>query len=390
MTMFQISQLAKKNSQEAETAILKFVREQFPDLGAIKITINFSKVSLNSVNGTIETLAKKYFFKFHAEENEEKNLVSNEYYNAEVLAKAGFPIVLPLYQTTKPGLQFVIYPFLGYPTAFEKFEEQDEQGRDDVLMNAEREYLTTVNNIFGKTLKMYDTADIGNANLNQLFYNRLVSTDGAPARLDLYYTGKLEALADIKWIINGVQYKQTLNEIIAVAKDLLNPRKEKQIACVVGHGDDHNGNKWFIDGKFVLFDPAFAGIQPALLSFVKATFHNTLAHPFWLYDPKRLEDKLKLSSEIKNNTITITHNWKTEDRAPLRMEVLRMAEGIVWKPLIKKMKDNNQLPPYWQDYIRKALFCSPFLALNLTNPQRYSPDQSLLALSKCIELGSTI
>ena len=302
--MFRISQLAKTDPVKAGEAILKFVREQFPDLGATAVIINSSKVSLNSVNGAIETPAKKYFFKFHAEENEEKNLKGSEYYNVEVLAKAGFPIITPLYQTTKPGLQFVIYPFLEYPTAFEKFEEQDARGRDDALMNAEREYLTTVSGILRKTLKTCDTAEIGNASLNQLFYNRLVSTDGAPPRLDLYYNGTLGALADMKWVINGVEYKQSLNEIIAAAKDLLNPRKEKQVAGVIGHGDDHNGNKWFIDGTFVLFDPAFAGIQPALLSFVKATFHNTLAHPFWLYEPKQLQGKLKISSEIKNTTIT--------------------------------------------------------------------------------------
>ena len=368
--------------------ILKFVQEQFPGLGAISIGVNSSKVSLNSVNGIIEAPSKTYFFKFHAEENEEKNLENTEYYNAEVLNKAGFPIILPLFTTNKPGFQFVIYPYLDYPTAFELFEQQDEQGRNEALMNAEREYLATVSSIYAKTLKTIDTEQLVGTSLNQLFYNRLISTDGAPARLDLYYTGKLGALADMKWTINGVAYMQSLNEIIAAAKDLLNPRKEKQAASVIGHGDDHNGNKWFIDNKFVLFDPAFAGRQPALLSFIKATFHNTLAHPSWLYDPKRLESKLKLSVETKDGTIGITHNWDMEKIAPLRMEILQMQKELVWRPLIKKMKENGQLPPYWKDYVRKALFCCPFLVLNLIDPKRYSPEQSLLALSKALELGS--
>ena len=77
-----------------------------------------SVLSLNSVNGRIESGKKKYFFKFHAEEGDVDTLKNSEYYNAELLAKNGWPMVMPVFTSTKPGMQFVVYDYINAPTAF--------------------------------------------------------------------------------------------------------------------------------------------------------------------------------------------------------------------------------------------------------------------------------
>ena len=68
---------------------------------------------------------KKYFFKFHAEENETESLEKTEYYNAKILAEFGWPAVQPVFTSHKPGLQFVIYEYIDAPTAFDAYEEQE-------------------------------------------------------------------------------------------------------------------------------------------------------------------------------------------------------------------------------------------------------------------------
>ena len=101
---------------------LKFVQVIFPELPIVEVEINQSKVSLNSVNGTLtDIIGKKYFFKFHAEEGETKTV--SEYYQGQILAGAGLPLIQPLYQKTTPGEQFLIYENITAPTAFDLCEQ---------------------------------------------------------------------------------------------------------------------------------------------------------------------------------------------------------------------------------------------------------------------------
>lgn len=399
LLVFEISQLAKRDPMKAETALLELVRKNFTQVSAQSIKINDSKLSLNSVNGIIIGGQEKFFFKFHTEENEQvaKNL---EYYNAELLKQQGLPMIMPLYAKTEPGSQFLVYPYISYPTAFEEYEKEElkflENGIYDKislqkLLKAEKELLGRIRKSYFSSLALRPSREIKDAAINQLFYNRLVGRDGLKPRLGLYYRGKkaFDELANLRWVINGIEYQETLNEIIGKAKELLNPVKMEGIPTVIGHGDDHNGNKFFTGGSFVFFDPAFAGRQPALLSFVKATAHNVFLHPFWLYESKRLDGLLKINIERKNKTIIVKHNWDLEQRSSLRLEILELYAKELWKPLLQELKQRGWLPPNWKEYIRKALFCCPFLVTNLIDAKKYNPEQSLLALSMCVMLGSS-
>ena len=91
---------------------------------------------------------------------------------------------------------------------------------------------------------------------------------------------------------------------------------------------------------------------------------------------------------IDDEAVTVDYNWSIEKLSPLRLQILDIYKREVWKPLIQELADRKLLPPYWKDYIRAALFCCPFLVMDLIDGSKYSPAQTVLALSKCVELGS--
>lgn len=375
MNLQQLTQLAKTDRVAAEAGVLQFVQQIFPNLRIQTVHINQSAVSLNSVNGFLTAPQQEYFFKFHAEENEQVTV--NEYYNTQELVKVGLPVVEPLFQSTTPGSQFLIYPKITAPTGFELFSEPEK------FFPAERQLLQQVQQVYLNTLELTPAKQVSEAPIYQLFYHRLV---GKQPRVELYYLSNpwFQKIMDKTWVINGKAYPITFNQIIAEAKRLLDPLHYTERPTVIGHGDDHNGNKFYMDGQFKFFDPAFAGRQPALLSFIKATAHNTFVHPDWLYTPERLTDNgLELNWEIRNDQVVVNHNWEmTADRK----KELQLQEELIWKPLITELRNRNWLPDDWQEYLRAALFCCPFLVYNLLDPKRYSETASLLALSKCMEL----
>lgn len=405
--LFAISQLAKTDTAAAEKQLFTFVKKSFPELALKSIHIKKSEVSLNSVHGFLHTFDHEYFFKFHTEENETKTLGKNEYYQSKELTAAGLPLINPLWQKTEPGNQFLIYEKIEAPTAFELFREleiryfpnqQYDLALKEKLLQAESHLLETQWRVAKAHLQWQERTAVKDSILHQLFFWRLVSPNNTLPRSTLFYENAVIDLAQKsisfaelkkkKWIINGIEYTESLEEVIQKAMQLLDPEKEEETAMTLGHGDDHNGNKFFIQDQFFLFDPAFAGLQPTLLSFVKATIHNTFLHPFWLYEPEKLEQHLELSYAITADSIQISHNWDLAEVSPIRLDILNLYKEKIWKPLLKELTQKNMLPAYWKEYLRAAFFCCPFLVYNLTDSNKYSPVASLLALSKCIELGS--
>ena len=404
----EIVRAARVDRARAAALVLELIAEIAPEFGVTSAVLYDSKLSLNSVNGRLDAGDKKYFFKFHAEENETENLADAEYYGANLLADSGVPVLKPLFTSRRPGEQFVVYEYVEAQTAFEAYGTQEarrlsgtsyEEDRLGELLRMELQLCRTIAASFLKSLELSARATMESAAIQQLFYKRLVGTPRHPSRFETYYRGKQIALPDgrtipfddlarMRWEINGVFYEEGLEAIVANAKKLLDPAKEERTPSVIGHGDDHNGNRFIIDGKFTLFDVAFAGRQPALLSFVKATAHNVFAHPLWLYDPKQMEGRLKLDVTMRGETIIVNHNWDTEALSPLRVTILDLYAKEVWRPLVVELSERGWLSRDWQEYLRKALFCCPFLVLSLIDSNRFSPQSSVLALSKSVELGT--
>lgn len=425
--MLLLTDIQKKQFSDkigAESDLLHFLQEH-EDCSIQKVELQPKPESLNSLNGfvTYES-GDRYFFKTHTEENEKVS----EYYNAEELAKAGYPVITSKQITPKVGKQIVLYQIITYPTLFDllKIEEDKEgrEGEDDtdnridrgdrgdrinkiddttadatksILLNGQIALDKLVYEIYSKNLSTASAEEHAKAPIHQLFSHRLAE-DG---RVGLFYRNKnlnlestsipFETLSEIRWSINGVEYSQSLNEIINRSRDMLKPGKAP---VVPGHGDAHNGNI-FVDleqRKFYMFDPAFAGKHHPLLDLTKPLFHNIFAR--WMYYPDQVLQEFQLDFTIRDNRISIEHDFKP---SALRLAHLKTRVENVLRPTVELLKNNGALDASWRSFVRSALFCCPFLTVNLfsdyvangTLSERYKPPVKLLGLAMAIELGAT-
>jgi hypothetical protein len=407
--------LAKNDPDAAAKKLLPILQEIFPDHAITACNINSgSKVSLNSVNGILTAQdGKRFFYKFHAEEGEKDTLAGREYYQAQMLESRGWPVLKPLAISTAPGRQCLLYNELKAPTAYELFGEADakyletgayDQTQYDALLKAEENYLKKTAKIILETMRPGDV-ESKNALVHQLFSHRLNGMNGSTPRLDLFYTGHnvtlpdgtklpFDELAKKKWVINGVEQPHTLAEIIAASRRYLAHTNMTMQPTAICHGDDHNGNKFLVDGEFITFDPAFAGRPPVLLGLIKGPMHNGPLHPFWYYEPERVLPKLNVDFKIEADKIIINHNGAAVLKSPLRDAVLQLHAEHVWKPVLMTLLEKRLLWKEWKDFVRCAAFCCPFLAINMINPDRapspgaapYDSKLPLFNLAQCVDI----
>ncbi|MBI3419090.1 MAG: hypothetical protein HY053_03030 [Proteobacteria bacterium] len=400
-TLATLVREAKTDPQGTAKKLLPLLQEIFPARGLTACAINTgSKVSLNSVNGTLQAEdGGHYFFKFHAEEGEEQSLADREYYQAKLLNDLRWPVITPLEVSTAPGRQCLLYEEISAATAYALFGAEDSQYLEtkkysslrEVLLRAEENYLKKTTAIVLGALQPGSTAS-QEAPLHQLFGHRLFGTNGATPRLDLFYTGKPVALPDgktigfdelagLRWVVNGREFPHTLAEIIVLCKKLLNPSAMAAQPTAISHGDDHNGNKFLVQGAFTAFDPAFAGRHPVLLSMIKSAMHNAPLHPFWYYEPERVIGKINVDFKISAGKIELHHNGTEILKSPIREEALALYAKHAWHPVLQELENKNLLWNGWRDFVRAAGFCCPFLALNMIDPQRRpAPGVPLLPL----------
>jgi hypothetical protein len=237
------------------------------------------------------------------------------------------------------------------------------------------------------------------AAIHQLFYHRLADPDGRfPGARYLRYYGDDPAFTEIggkRWRVNGVEYRSSLAELAERAVELMAPSALAELPVVTAHGDDHHGNVWVIakgpagsgpDGPALrLFDPAFAAKDiPALLAPVKATYHNALAHPFWLYHPGEAAERVTVESAVTEDVVEIRHDAEI---SPLRQEVLASVAELIWAPLLGELAARSWLPANWRQIVRSALFCCPMLVTNLVAGHRPAGIR-LLGLAQAVAAGS--
>ncbi|MCF8495902.1 MAG: hypothetical protein K9G62_04450 [Alphaproteobacteria bacterium] len=382
---------------KAEKILWDFLEGKF-SLEIEDLHIRKDNISLNSVNGIFSDKAeKKYFFKFHLEENESETV--KEYYRADLLARVGYPVEQPLYVSHEPGEQILVYPYVEHERLFDACQRLEHSPDSAPIVHAQAEMDKLCVNKCVETLSMGTAEDLEKEAILQLFYWRLVDKtpegDIPGGRHHRFYVGQdfqfpglklsYNELADLKWNINGVDYDMTLQEAFEKARTLLSPHNAAPYPACIAHGDDHNGNVWVRkDGSLSWFDPAFAGEKiPALLAGVKPLFHNILAHPDWLYNPQEADRILVVTAKIQNGSLHVNHNWKL---SPLRNFFLKSKIENYWVPLLKNLKAQGVLDNGWEEYVRSALFCCPTLVINLradsgTAQNSHTPQTSLLGLS---------
>jgi hypothetical protein len=405
-TSLEIRTLVREaRREEAAAAVARLLAEEtgtpFRD-----VAINDDRYSLNSVNGTaVDAHGAKLFFKFHTEEGEAETV--GEYYKAHVLAEAGLPVDLPVKASSTPGRQFLLYVY------------RDDRKLADVCLELEtaqpaefsqKEIVTAQAALDDATLAAAlnslapPTPDSEREALHQLFHHRLV-TPGETGRLGgryaQFYRGRpfpvggrempWDEFADLRWTVNGVSYRYTLRELFELSLRLLDPCALARLPVLISHGDAHNANVWTrrdAAGRLILelFDPAFAGKAiPALLGEVKATFHNIFAHPLWLYTPDLAARAYRVSAELGEGCVAVTHDWALSD---LRRQFLELKLDRYWRPLLLRLQETRVLPDDWEGLMRAALFCCPTLVMSqMPGPER-TPSISLLGFSIAVICGS--
>ncbi|MBE0688975.1 MAG: hypothetical protein IH587_02490 [Anaerolineae bacterium] len=387
----QIQKLQFDDRAAAEAMLLDFVRGQFA-LDVERVELRPLAVSLNSFNGFLYLRGgERLFFKTHTEPD---NIVG-EYYNAEQLAEAGYPILRPRMQSTEVGKQLLIYDYIDAPSVFDvawAIEQGD--ARESASLSAAQGALDdALWAIYERTLAPQSAEDAERAPVHQLFYHRLTGgrlarfygPDAPPLRID----DRAVAFADVrrlKWTINGQRYDLSLDDIIARAIALLHPAQPGP--SIAGHGDAHNGNLFYhkdAPGEVHLtyFDPAFAGRHHPLLDLTKPLFHNVFA--MWMYHPADKAARAQIAARIDGDRITVTHDYALH---PIRLMFWRSKVERVLIPTLKLLTAKEQLRADWRAYLKAALFCCPLLTKNLLDADTYPPEIALLGLAQTVEMGA--
>jgi hypothetical protein len=340
---------------------------------------------------------KRLFFKTHTEQD---NQIS-EYYNAAMLADAGYPVIQPIYSSTRAGQHLLIYEVINDPSVFElawQIENGDHQYELAELTSAQNVADDNLLNLYMETLQHQSVNSAKDSPIHQLFYHRLVA-----GRLQRFYGGLavLEAgdvtiklpdgdylmreIQHKKWIINGQRYELSLGEIIDEAIQILNPLQSGP--SIIGHGDAHNGNIFFhtVDDQHSLlyFDPAFAGRHHPALDLAKPLFHNVFA--MWMYYPDVKREQTAITFNQDGLNWYVEHNYQLP---PIRRMFLQSKVQRTFIPIMLELKRRGNLRDDWRPYLKSALFCCPFLTLNLADSERFPPEISLLGLCMAVEMGT--
>lgn len=351
-------------------------------------------VSLNSFNGFFRNGGEEYFFKTHVEELG----VLNEYYHADLLDQAGYNIVRPLQLLREKERQMVIYPVVQWPVIFDlmraiETEQSLPEGIDEhTLIEAERAECRRLRAIYVQTFER--ERDTSGSPIHQLFWHRL-----AGGRFQQFYVGRdislpgenkperlmFEQIEQRQWIINGVEYERTLGELIEDGKRVLEPLRFT--TAIVGHGDAHFGNVFLEgtggDGRYLYFDPAFAGHHSPLLDIVKPLFHNVFA--MWMYFPEQIEQSLSLNVKLAGTHIIVEHNYHL---TPVRQALLQVKQEELLRPLLTELRERQALPEDWQEIINLALMCCPLLTVDLFDQSKRSVQIGWLGLTQAVQLGN--
>jgi hypothetical protein len=199
----------------------------------------------------------------------------------------------------------------------------------------------------------------------------------------------------LRWQINGVPYRHSLDDLFRESLLRLEPSRLAGCGALTGHGDAHNANVWVEQrngsSRLVLFDPAFAGEHmPALLADVKATFHNIFAHPLWLYDAPIADARFHVDVAIDNGRVIVDHDWAS---AAASASGFCAPRSISSGAAAAALRARDWLPGDWQRIVRCALFCCPTLVLNLRADAPHgaagrSPAISALSFAIAVMAGS--
>lgn len=401
----EIRRLAAVDEAGARAALAALLSDLF-GIEVRDLAINRDRYSLNSLNGVFASGGDRLFFKFHQEDGEEA--MAGEYYRADVLARAGLPVDQPVLLSRLPGEQILVYRRRDDPRFSDVLRALDlapDPAAAAEAVAAERALCRRILAVYRESLHPVTASEVRAEPIHQLFHGRLVdgATGAAPGgRWAAFYIGRtvelpgvrlpFETFAAATVAVNGQRYRHPVGALFAAALDRLAPGRLADAGGVTAHGDAHNANVWYVrrpggGADLAFYDPAFAGTAvPSLLAEVKATFHNTLAHPLWLYDPAEATDRFSARASYRDGVLAIETDF---DWPALRRELLAAKAEEVWRPLLALLKARDMLPTDWETVIRLALFLCPTLVMSLlAGAGGHTPVSSAIAWSVAVMAGS--
>jgi hypothetical protein len=386
--LLEIQRLQFSDRRAAETLLVPFLRDTFP-LDVVDVTLRPLAVSLNSFNGYVQLAdGTKLFFKTHIETDS----VIDEFYNADLLARAGYHVLQPLYVSRGAGRQILIYPIMECPSVFDVAWSIDtgDAPYDVHLAAAQAHTDQRLFALYEATLTQQEAGQAARAPIHQLFYHRLTG-----GRFDRFYgegtairwQGKAIPMVEVRrvrWEINGRRYADSLDDLVTRAIRLLDPHQAG--VSVVGHGDAHNGNVFYCPDadELMYFDPAFAGLHDPLLDLTKPLFHNVFA--MWMYHAAWFDARLAVTLDQEGDRWIVRHDHQL---TPIREMFLESKLSHVLTPLIQLLRDRGWLRDDWKAYLKSALMCCPLLTMNLADGERFPEKIALLGLSYAIEMGGS-
>ena len=375
----RIQALQNRDKPAAEALLIAFIADTFPALDPVKVELRPSAVSLNSFNGYLTLRdGTRLFFKTHVEPDS----VIGEYYNATLMAEARYPVIRPRYASTEYGKQFLIYDLIEAQSVFDLARQIEVNSAPvDALQNltaAQNRSDDLLYQIYQATLADQPADEAARAPIHQLFYHRLAS-----GRYHAFYgvsDNFVRRSVDKQWVINGRHYRATLADLVNCQMVIAPARSGPG---VIGHGDAHNGNVFYMPGGLVYFDPAFAGRHNLFLDLTKPLFHNVFAS--WLYHSVNHPQVLSLAIQQDSTSITVTYD---ELIPPVRRMFFDSKVERVLAPALILLKKRDLLPTDWRLYLKMALFCCPLLTMNLADDQRFPEQTAWLGLAYAIQMGS--
>ncbi|MCS6780843.1 MAG: hypothetical protein NZ555_14210 [Geminicoccaceae bacterium] len=401
--MARIRRLAREAPAAAAAELAALLRDRF-DIEAEEIRPTLDAYALNSLSGTFRARGRDWFFKFHQEEGEESG--PGEYYRARLLADAGLPVDLPAFASTEPGEQLLVYPRRTWPRFADLLRRLDLDSDTAAMAHAlalEAGLCERLLAVYRRTLHPIGPEQAAAEPVHRLFHARL--TDPMPdgsrrypgGRLASFYLGRevelpgarlaFEDLARRRWRIDGREHRDSLADLFDRAAERLAPERLADAGGVSAHGDAHAANLWIDPERgLVLFDPAFAGAHlPTLLAEIKPTFHNTLAHPFWLYEPFEAAARFRVEIRLAPGAIEFVTDWRP---SPIRRALLRVKALRLWRPLLGLLAERGLLPPDWRETVRLALFLCPTLVMSLRAGPERPPVASAIGFAVAVAAGS--
>lgn len=398
-----IGKEANKNIDPSYKASVfkQYIEKAFPSANIKTVEPISTPASLNSVCAYVDLTTEKgedlsAFAKIHIESNTQSTNTlgaEGEYAQANLLVQYGWPVVTPIMHNDSKEYPLLLYPKITDKTLFDLFEESYDKNANRIT-NRDLDILSRLNNIVGE--RMVDSVKTANAKeaafspVQTLFMERFK----ANGRIDQWYKPETQFnlpgldssiswrdLLKGRWVINGVEYDTTLEEIVENARKYLSFGEEQSVPVCVSHGDDHAGNIFMQQERALLFDPAFAGWNPTSLSNAKALAHNCfLPMGGMYYDPK-----MRSSYEFSKSENAIRVNIPFESFI-LYNEHETLAKQIIdlrILPLTEELKKREIETQDEAERIKYALCASALLTINVATllEQKDGRGEGLLPLT---------